>query len=209
MGMCGPTSAVIVLNALRADAPPETKPSDPALFPDKYRQGLPPGLDPLFHRYSQQIFFRDPRVEAVKPEAAFYGRPSAPGAKPDPGLQLRQLHDILVALGLDSTIRVADEHLRDDLARQELAANLARPGDFVIVNYFRPGLGQTGGGHISPLAAYDEVSDSFLVLDVNATDRTWVWIPATRLFAAMRTLDKIENRGYLLVREGAGASKAP
>jgi len=35
------------------------------------------------------------------------------------------------------------------------------------VNYKRSAIGQKGGGHISPLGAYDEISDSFLVLDVN------------------------------------------
>jgi len=39
--------------------------------------------------------------------------------------------------------------------------------DLAIVNYKRSAIGQKGGGHISPLGAYDEISDSFLVLDVN------------------------------------------
>ena len=70
------------------------------------------------------------------------------------------------------------------------------------MNYYRPALGQDGGGHISPLGAYDEESDSFLILDVNPNGHSWVWAPAAALFQAMRTRDTVENRGYLLVREG-------
>jgi hypothetical protein len=71
-----------------------------------------------------------------------------------------------------------------------------------VVNYFRPVLGQKGGGHISPLGAYDKASDSFLILDVNPNGHTWVWVPAPLLIKSMRTRDVVENRGYLLVREG-------
>lgn len=201
-GMCGPTSAVIVLNALRVEHADDL-PVDRSAVPEAFRAQIPPKYDPFFRRYTQRTFFDDPRVSKVKSEAAFYGAPASPDAKPDPGMQLRQLHDILVALAVDSTIRVVDDRLSDEVARREIVDNLGRPDDFVIVNYTRTVLGQEGGGHISPVAAYDEVSDSFLVLDVNPNrGKTWVWVPATRLMAAMRTPDRVENRGYLLVREG-------
>lgn len=201
-GMCGPTSAVIVLNALRADAPPDEKPVDRSRFPEEYRARLPPQFSPDHHRYTQGAFFDDPRVAAVKTESQFYGEPPPGATAPDPGMQLRQLHEILRALELDSTIRVLDDRVSDADARAELIASLARPGDYVIVNYHRPALDQKGGGHLSPLAAYDEASDSFLVLDVNPNEgKTWVWVPAARLLAAMRTFDTVENRGYLIVAE--------
>ena len=40
------------------------------------------------------------------------------------------------------------------------------------------------------------------ILDVNPNGHRWVWAPAPALIRAMRTLDAVENRGYLLVREG-------
>jgi hypothetical protein len=203
-GMCGPTSAVIVLNALRADR--ADRPVDAGRFPERFRARLPPGLEPLFPRYTQQAFFRDPRVAAVKSEDQFYGAPMTAGGKPDPGMQLRQLHDILRALGADSTLRVVDDAAPLDAIRDELRANLGRAGDYAVVNYDRRVLGQKGGGHISPLGAYDAASDSFLVLDVNPNDgKQWVWVPTAMMVAAMRTFDTVENRGYLLVREGATA----
>jgi hypothetical protein len=206
-GLCGPTSAVIVLNALRVDAPPADAPVDKSAVPAQFAANIPPQYDPYFHRYTQRTFFADPRVTAVKSEATFYGTPTADG-KRDPGMQLRQLHEILRALGAESTIRVVDDTLTDDAAHAEIVENLGREGDYVIVNYDRKVLGQKGGGHISPLAAYDQASDSFLVLDVNPNQgKTWAWVPAPRMIAAMRTHDTVENRGYLLVRDPPAAEK--
>jgi hypothetical protein len=51
------------------------------------------------------------------------------------------------------------------------------------------------------LAAYDSLSDSFLVMDVNPNASPWVWVATKDLIAAMRTKDGAENRGYLLVKE--------
>jgi hypothetical protein len=202
LGYCGPASSTIVLNALRADDKSVAKPRDPGLFPAEYRKNLPPGLDPVFARYTQSTFFDDATV-GVKPRDQFFGKPKAPGEKPSPGLELRELAGILAAHGLATELRVADDKLDDATLRRELVANLSTPDDYVLVNYFRPTLGQTGGGHISPLGAYDKTSDSFLVLDVNPNGHTWVWVPASLMLAAMRTADVHENRGYVLVREGA------
>jgi hypothetical protein len=201
LGYCGPASATIVLNALRADDATVTKPRDPGLFPAEYRKMLPPGMDPVFARYTQSTFF-DEQTTGVKTRDQFFGKPKAPGAKPSPGLELREFHGILRAHGLDAELRVADDKLTDDVIRKELVANLSTPDDFVVVNFFRPVLGQQGGGHFSPLGAYDKKSDSFLLLDVNPNGHTWVWVPAPLLIKAMRTADVTENRGYVLVKEG-------
>jgi hypothetical protein len=192
----------IVLNALRADDATVAKPRDAALFPAEYRKLLPPGLDPVFARYTQGTFFDD-ATTGVKTRDQFFGKPKAPGDKPSPGLELRELSGILAAHGLAVELRVADDKLADAKIREELVANLSAEGDYVLVNFFRPALDQKGGGHISPLGAYDKKSDSFLLLDVNPNGHTWVWVPAARLIAAMRTADVHENRGYVLVREGA------
>ncbi len=203
---CGPTTAVIVLNTLRDENPQIEKPRDPSAFPSEYARLLPPGMNPVSARYTQRAFFDD-KMAKVKTREEFYGKPKSAGAKPDPGLQLRQLDGILKENGLDVQLRVADEKLSDETIRKELIENLKNENDYVIVNYFRPALGQKGGGHISPLGAYDSESDSFLILDVNATEHPWVWAPAKALIAAMRAKDTIESRGYLLVREGIKGGK--
>ena len=200
-GLCGPTSGVIVLNALRLGDTTHAKPKDMSHVPDTYRPLIPTRFDPTLARYTQTTFFSE-AAQKVKSEAEFYGKARTEGEKPDPGLQLRQLGEMLETWGAKVEVRIADAGLTDDAMREDLAENLARSGDFVVVNYQRTTVGQEGGGHLSPLAAYDRVSDSFLVMDVNAARYPWVWVPAATLFAAMRTLDRVENRGYLVVKEG-------
>lgn len=202
---CGPTSAVIVLNALRVDNDKIEKPEDPLLLPPEAKsRPLPPGMDPLFHRYTQNDFFD--KGGAVKTKEEVFGKPKKEGARPSGGIQLRELTGMLQAHGLDAQARVADDKLSDAQIKAELIQNLGTENDYVVVNYFRPVIGQKGGGHISPLAAYDEKSDSFLVLDVNPNGQPWVWIPSDALIKSMRTKDTDENRGYVLVKEGPGAT---
>ena len=73
----------------------------------------------------------------------------------------------------------------------------------VIVNYDRRTLDkESEGGHFSPLAGYDEVSDRFLVMDVG-TEEGGVWVRATDLFKAMTIVDPLTDvpRGCLHVHE--------
>ncbi len=200
LGMCGPTTSVIVLNALRATRDDIVKPRDPRLFPQEFAGNLPEGLDPVFPRYTQGVFFDDERVTQVKSKATFAGQADAEGAR-DPGIQLRQLGRMLTNFGLHVELRIAEDSLTNETIRQEMRDNLASPNDYVVINYQRKVLGQTGSGHISPLGAYDEASDSFLILDVNPNGKTWVWVKSSTLIEAMRTMDSVENRGYLLVSD--------
>ena len=127
---------------------------------------------------------------------------SAPAISP---VFIDQLGEILRRHGLNVAVRPVADDTPVAAVRNALAANLERTGDFVIINYSRSALGQPPGGHISPLAAYDRLSDSFLLLDVNPTRAGWVWIPTEMLISAMRTFDTVENRGYLLISEAAAA----
>jgi hypothetical protein len=194
---CGVASAVVVLNALRARDERFPKPEDARLAP----AGSFP-FDPLFHRFTQADFFT-PATDAIKRKDEILGTPRTAGAPRSGGLQLRQLGQLLAAHGVAVEVRVCDDRLSTATIHDELVRNLQTEGDYVIVNYRRGEVGQPGGGHISPLGAYDAASDSFLVLDVNPNNEPWVWVPAQMLVAAMRTKDVAENRGYLLVREGA------
>jgi hypothetical protein len=60
-------------------------------------------------------------------------------------------------------------------------------------------LNQSGAGHISPIAAYDEPGDAFLILDQAAYKYPFTWVPAKNLFDAARTLDGARSRGLLLI----------
>jgi hypothetical protein len=78
--------------------------------------------------------------------------------------------------------------------------------DFIAVNYRRNHVGQPPGAHFSPLAAYDEASDSFLILDVARYKFPPVWVAAADLFDAMNTLDSDsgKTRGFIVVSAPPG-----
>jgi glutathione gamma-glutamylcysteinyltransferase len=82
-----------------------------------------------------------------------------------------------------------------------LASVRAHHGPFVVANYDRATLGQTGTGHFSPLAAWHAASDQVLVLDVARFKYPPHWVPVPLLWQAMCTLDGAtqESRGYLTI----------
>ena len=192
---CGPASAAIVLNTVRnrsADLPRDHD----RLRPDDLRN-QPAGVDPIVPRFTQDLVI----AKGEKTRAQVLGEPVIINGKPtrDFGYQLRQFDQMLRANGLTTRLVVVDDKKTDAEIRTELVASLARPDDYVLVNYRREAVGQRSGGHISPLGAYDAVSDSFLVLDVNPAAADWVWMPTATLVKGMRTFDTVENRGYVLV----------
>lgn len=192
---CGPTSAAIVLNAVRNLS--AELPRDHSRLRKEDLQFLPPGADPIVPRHTQDSVIERGR----KTRAQVLGEPMMIGSKAtkDFGYQLRQFDEMLRGNGLDTRLVIADDAISEQAIRTDLVDNLARTGDYVIVNYRREAVGQKGGGHISPLGAYDTASDSFLVLDVNPAAAGWVWMPTATLIAGMRTFDTVENRGYVLV----------
>ncbi|AMM23965.1 hypothetical protein AX767_06070 [Variovorax sp. PAMC 28711] len=192
---CGPTSAAIVLNTVygqRADLP-----RDHTRLRSSDVQFLPPGADPIVPRFTQDSVID----KGQKTRAQVLGEPVVIGGKQvrDFGYQLRQFDAMLRGNALATRVVVVDDAMPEQAIRGDLVANLARGGDYVVVNYRREAVGQKGGGHISPLGAYDAVSDSFLVLDVNPAAAGWVWMPTAVLVKGMRTFDTVENRGYVLV----------
>ncbi|MCS5693176.1 phytochelatin synthase family protein [Cyanobium sp. FGCU-6] len=118
------------------------------------------------------------------------------------GMTLEQLAGLLERNGLKVQWWTAD---RFDVAslRGLLRRSLADPGDRLLVNYDRPLLGQAGGGHISPLAAYDAGSDRVLILDVARYRYPSVWVRLEDLLRAMRSVDSTSGRSRGLVRVSA------
>ena len=66
-----------------------------------------------------------------------------------------------------------------------------------MVNYDRRVLKQAGAGHISPIAAYDQSRDAFLVLDEAAYRYLSTWIPASLLYQAAHTRAGDHFRGSI------------
>lgn len=121
------------------------------------------------------------------------------------GMTLADLAAFFEGLGVKANAQYGDRIDLDGL-RALVQATLANPTQRLIVNYGRQPLGQSGGGHISPLAAYDAASDSVLLLDVAKFKYPPTWIPLADLWAAMRTTDPDsgKSRGLVIVDKPSG-----
>lgn len=117
------------------------------------------------------------------------------------GMTLDQIGALLSTQPVKAEVHHAAEATAEQF-RAQAGSFLAKPGHFVIVNYLRKAMGQEKGGHISPLAAYDEKADRFLILDVARYKYPPVWVKTADLFGAMNTVDsdnENRTRGYVLI----------
>ncbi len=116
------------------------------------------------------------------------------------GLFLAELGDMLKAFDLTIAEYHANTVTADEFRRLAVAA-LKSTDRYVVVNFSRDRITQEGGGHFSPLAAYDAKSDRFLVLDTARYKYPPFWVKAQDLWAAMDTLDEDAKakRGFLII----------
>ena len=200
---CGVASAVIVLNALRAGKEHVDIPVDTSGVSAEERQYLPHknGWTPFWHRYTQNVVLGT----GPKSRLEIFGKPVTEGGSPRYGLSLAEETALLKQLSLNATPYYVSSLAGNakHTAKQTMIEALSAPNTFVIVNIYRPALGQKGGGHISPLGAYDAKSDSFLMMDVSNTYFTWVWVDSDDLLRAMNTADRDAGmfRGFIVVNE--------
>jgi hypothetical protein len=182
---CGPTSAAIVLNAVRGRG--ADLPRDRTRLRAEDLQYIPSDFDPTIPRFTQDNVI----TKGQKTRAQVLGEPVTVNGNQihDFGYQIRQLDEMLRANGATTQLNIVDDNKVEQDIRNDLVENLMRRGNYVIVAYKREAVGQRGGGHISPLGAYDAASDSFLVLDVNPASAGWVWMPTATLVKGMRTFD--------------------
>lgn len=168
---CGVASMVMVLNALNIAAP------DAPEYPN-------------FHMFTQENFFNRESTRKFASASDISMR----------GMNLEKLAKLLESYD----VKVKTYHAANiDISqfRQLVTDNLKQPHDFVIVNYLRKSIGQETGGHISPIAAYDQSTDRFLILDVSRYKYPPVWVKAQELWQAIATvdLDGGKTRGFVLI----------
>ena len=123
------------------------------------------------------------------------------------GMSLNELGALMHAHGARVEIVHASEADLQSFRRQ-VRQNLAREGDFLLVNYGREHLGQPPMGHISPVAAYHAGSDRLLVLDVAAHRYPPTWVAVEDMWKAMRAplnAETTRTRGFLVVHDDAMA----
>lgn len=114
------------------------------------------------------------------------------------GLTLDQLGQLATHEGLSVQLVHATTNGLAQFRTQASTA-LATPGQYVIINFNRASIGAEGYGHFSPLAAYNQKTDSFLILDVARYKYPPAWINAKALYAALDTTDGEKTRGYMIV----------
>ncbi|MBV8613328.1 MAG: phytochelatin synthase family protein [Acetobacteraceae bacterium] len=168
---CGVASSVMVLNALGIPSP-----VDPEWYPNQY--------------WTQSNIFTASALKVIPSVQKIEGR----------GLTLDQLATLLRVSGAKVEAVFASDTTLEAFRAAALDA-LRKSDVFVVVNVLRGRLGQDGGGHISPLAAYNAEADRFLLMDVARYKYLPSWITARQLFDAMQPVDPSsgKSRGFLLV----------
>ncbi|WP_414587188.1 phytochelatin synthase family protein [Scytonema sp. PCC 10023] len=168
---CGVASIVMVLNGLQIPAP-------------EAQQYSP------YRVFTQENFFNNEATRKVL----------APEVVSRMGMTLEQIGQLLASYGVKVKVyHAADTSLED--FRKLVSENLKQPANFVLINFLRKEIGQEKGGHISPIAAYNEKTDRFLIMDVARYKYPPVWVKTADLWKAMATVDSVsgKTRGFVFV----------
>lgn len=116
------------------------------------------------------------------------------------GNTLEQLANVLAALHVSVDTYFGSD-LDVDACRSTLVETLTSTDQRVIIDFNRKTLHQKGSGHFSPLAAYHEGEDRFLLLDVARYKAPPCWVSAAMLHEALVGIDSTsgKSRGFLVI----------
>jgi hypothetical protein len=116
------------------------------------------------------------------------------------GMTLQQMAETLRTFPIRVEMSYAAEGSLDKFRAQAIRT-LRDQKTLLVVNYLRRTLSQESGGHISPVAAYNQRTDRLLILDVARYKYPPVWVRAEALWNAMLSIDSEsrKSRGYLIV----------
>ena len=155
-----------------------------------------------YRLYLQPTFFNDKTEKVKKRSIVEYREPKAGSTTYDAGLSLADLARMLTK-GHNFKVKVTYADKNDEASiekfRQVLKKNLTENKFSVIINFDGQILGKTTYGHVSPVVAYDEESDSALIMDVALHKNQWYWAKLPKLFEAMNSKDGEAYRGYLVI----------
>jgi len=192
---CSVASALIIKNALfYPDIPSQS--SAETLRPDGSIIKFP-----LF--VSQDEFFNE-KTDRIKEKSIVDFQKKSLNLSPadyDPGLNLSDFSKILKVHKIKSKIYYQNEFNEDKVNqfRMNLKKILSDQDKFLIANFDGKILQAKTNGHISPIVAFDENSDSILILDVALHKNQWYWVKVSDFVKAMNTKDGNNFRGYLVV----------
>lgn len=143
-----------------------------------------------YRMFTQEEFFTD-RVSMAMDQDLVLKR----------GMSLEELTAVLKVFPLD-VFQFKAQELSYEEIHSLLVSALKNPNQCVLALYQRRELNQEGGGHWSPLAAYDAESDSFLIMDVARFKYPPIWVAASLLIHSMQTANIYgHSRGFILVEK--------
>jgi len=141
--------------------------------------------------------YRDPNVQV--PSLAAIQHRDGTGRK---GVSLAQ--NSVIARNLPGLKQVHGPLYASDMTLEEfrstIVSALANPKMRVILNYYKPAFGQSGGGHYVPVAAYCSVKDEIYIADISQVTPPQ-WGPVHLAFEAAQYLDGSggRSRGLLVL----------
>jgi Phytochelatin synthase len=141
---------------------------------------------PPYRYFNQDNFFNDQVRKIITPEEVKKN-----------GISLTKLSKVIQRYGLKAKPYFANE-LNLEKFRKTLK-NAISNQQFIIVNFLRTELQQQGGGHHSPIAAYDKKTDRFLLLDVAQYKYSAYWAKTEDLWKAINTMDDGTYRGFIII----------
>ena len=170
--ICPIASSVTILNALASDIAP---------------------IDPIYNPYAYwtQSNFVNDCTNGVKTYNDIVAE----------GLTLQEFCNIysacyeqIVATGVKANTTIV-AHFREQML------TVFGQGGYIAVNFFRTELGEVGGGHWSPILAYNVDADMVLLADVARYKYPPAWVSAVSLFDSMMTIDSDSGdyRGYVIM----------
>lgn len=197
---CAAATALIIKNALYYPNIPSQTSSQTT---------KPNGEIIPFNLYLNQNEFFNDKTDKIKERAIInYQKPLKKSGENtaesyDPGLNLSDFKKFLSIHRLKAKINyVSDNSLPQiNQFRDHLKKILTDKNKFLIANFDGKIFQAKTNGHISPIVAYDENSDSILVLDVALHKNTWYWIELNKMIEAMHSKDGDNFRGYLIVEK--------
>lgn len=146
------------------------------------------------------------------------------------GITLKDFQCLAMCQGVSVDLQYSDETSSLEVFRRAVEAScmelesdeddVEKDADndlqILVVSYNRKVLKQTGSGHFSPVAAYDSISDSVLILDTARFKYGAHWVKLPLLYEATQSIDPDtgRSRGFALLsfhppEQKKGSGQAP
>lgn len=194
--MCGPAAAMVVTSAIyELNKKPlsliEAWPID--IMGKKY---------PLEYRLINDSNFFNQETDKILNRKAIDMKITRKDGSFGGGIDMEELQAMLKIHGVKSKVihleKFDDAKLNSFRALVKSIVNSDK--EFLVLNYDHSYKSMIGG-HYSPVVAYDEESDSVMMLDVGSHRNPWVWINTTDLYKSMMTKNYTQTayRGYMIV----------